>query len=1052
MHLGRMLLIAVVLTLVAASVAGNPIPVPSLLMPEEFIDADIGGSPDALRAIVDGCYPFTNLGHQSVKMLYPVAPASTNIGVWMDGSPVNWWWSTEAYPTILPEWPLLPMTEWNIQPVPDQFSITAHYEHDVVRRPGEFVFLYPMGTGKYLQTYAKQTTALVTVSLDGRYLPKGVFRDADSAPFRLAASEDDWRLSAEVTSEMFYPLLQDFILTFIDRWADPRSWFSQPPDMADGRDIYSSIEVNCLPPADDFVAPADGVAPATVRQVRWWGSYPGWHVQEAHPEVSAYPRPDYFLIRILDDGAAAGPGELRYEERIDAFTQTYYGAVVRELVAGESSFEYEHKFEYRTVLSRPFMCLPGERYWLSIVAGPVACEWAWGWATSPVPGGEPAWLAPCDTVAGPAPLPFTGVQTSGTRDAPLIYCTGTECGGDGPRRYSYEVDSASFPMMEFRAGTNDLDRSRYTSVLIPEGWQFAVEARPMGHYHGHKTPHGVVSDGPCRCLTQGSVRWWTEDPACTVEFFTFGYDHPWVSEDVSWELTTRREGPPPQYYTGREVWDAPVGTGFGPVHGPASDGRVDMAFVLASAVEPHPRRYRLIEGSMLTEDCDGCDRPAVTVPIRGSFWLYPVEVDPLVSNYAVRRLRFHSLELDPAYRGEGHGTYRLREGAVPLLQQMLLDGRVNEFQDLHFDSGLVAPQAPFPWIEIDVPQVAPADPLHIFSLHLVAVPWPAVWFSTEVGFTPSAGGQVSDGDLLNSVGRVVRSNGQLTARLGMMPVAPDIGLDAVSVAWTATWQPTPVTARPEIWFSSELDDLSETLGPLSQGDVLSDAGAIIRRNADLIAPFSPQPPIPDLGLDVVTRGPDGRLLFSTETAFFSEGLGAVVDDGDLLSEDGTIFRTTAQLMANFQPIDPIPLDAGLDAAYVWPHGEVWFSTETGFTDQRLGLIRDGDLLSDTGRVVYRNLELVGPFGPLEDLADFGLDAVHVLWPVVRADFDGDGDVDRDDLKHLAACSSGPAVPQENAGCVDADLDEDSDVDQSDFAEFQRCLSSEGQPADPRCQF
>jgi len=156
-------------------------------------------------------------------------------------------------------------------------------------------------------------------------------------------------------------------------------------------------------------------------------------------------------------------------------------------------------------------------------------------------------------------------------DAPLIHCTGTESGGAGPRRYAYDVDSGSYPMMEFLVGTNDLAISDYTNVLIPPNWHFAVEEMPMGHICGVKTPHGQDSPGPCRCLTSGRARWWTDEPVAAVEFFVFGYDHPWRSEDVGWTLETRRDGPPPVFHTFREHWDAPVGTGYGPVHGPTPE-------------------------------------------------------------------------------------------------------------------------------------------------------------------------------------------------------------------------------------------------------------------------------------------------------------------------------------------------------------------------------------------------------------------------------------------------------------------------------------------------
>jgi len=126
------------------------------------------------------------------------------------------------------------------------------------------------------------------------------------------------------------------------------------------------------------------------------------------------------------------------------------------------------------------------------------------------------------------------LSTWASADAPLIGCIGTESGGNG---------------------------------------RFAVEPVPMAHMHTTKTPHGRVSPGPCRCLTQGRVRWWANDPADAIEFFTFGFDHPWPSEDVDWILETRRENPPlpPELRTFRADWDAAVGWGYGPVHAPVPE-------------------------------------------------------------------------------------------------------------------------------------------------------------------------------------------------------------------------------------------------------------------------------------------------------------------------------------------------------------------------------------------------------------------------------------------------------------------------------------------------
>ena len=169
-----------------------------------------------------------------------------------------------------------------------------------------------------------------------------------------------------------------------------------------------------------------------------------------------------------------------------------------------------------------------------------------------------------------AVLGWVGVASLAKAEDPLIRCIGTESGGTGPRQYAYEVDAAGFPVIELRVGTCSLDPAEYTSVLMPEGWEFAVERVPGPHAHHTKTAHGEISLGPCYCLTNGSVHWWTEDPALAVESFTFGYDNPRRSEDVFWTLGVYSEEPP-NIDTFSEDWGSPVGMGTGLIHGPAPE-------------------------------------------------------------------------------------------------------------------------------------------------------------------------------------------------------------------------------------------------------------------------------------------------------------------------------------------------------------------------------------------------------------------------------------------------------------------------------------------------
>ncbi len=312
-------------------------------------------------------------------------------------------------------------------------------------------------------------------------------------------------------------------------------------------------------------------------------------------------------------------------------------------------------------------------------------------------------------------------------------------------------------------------------------------------------------------------------------------------------------------------------------------------------------------------------------------------------------------------------------------------------------------------------------------------------FSTEIGFTPGnpphVNTPVSDGDLLSAAGWIVRTNFELTQNLGIKPVWGPLGLDAAFM-----------TDDCEVWFSTEVNEFSETLGPLRHGDLLSEVGAIVRRNIDLIAPFQPMPPIPDLGLDAVHVFPNGLILFSTEEGFFSESQNLFVSDGDLLTATGVIALRNAQLLAQFNPIGPIAQDYGLDAVFFAPpranttaNREIWFSVEDGFLDQAHGVITDGDLLSNRGEVVVRNLDLVEEFAPLEDVNNFGLDALHVR-AVVPGDITSDKHIDLVDFATFATCYSGPNATQPPDGCpalefVASDTDADGDVDLQDYATF-----------------
>ncbi len=381
-----------------------------------------------------------------------------------------------------------------------------------------------------------------------------------------------------------------------------------------------------------------------------------------------------------------------------------------------------------------------------------------------------------------------------------------------------------------------------------------------------------------------------------------------------------------------------------------------------------PWRYQLVSGSYLLDDCPVCGRPSVQEPMRGTFTLRLLETNPLFSRFAVENIRFTAGAVR-TYTVTGSGTFQTG-GEVAIVQQMALqveidDGITKKRCDLKNSSP--APAGLWPMIGITLEQTN-GTILQTYTLRLSAAPLREIWFSTTNKFTAGSGepGTISAGDLLSSTGRVVKRASWFCGALSPMPPCPDLGLDAADIL-----------PGGEIAYSIEQNIFSERLGPLQHGDVVTSHGRILRRNSELLAAFDPAAPAADAGLDAVHVPDTGAILFSIESDIVSKALNTTLRRGDILSSSGQVVRTHRQLLSRFQP--PAALaDCGLDALYVWPGGEIWFSTEQGFQDQVLGPVLGGDILSDQGYIVYRNLDLLNVFAPLEDAAEFGLDVLYVI--------------------------------------------------------------------------
>jgi hypothetical protein len=390
-------------------------------------------------------------------------------------------------------------------------------------------------------------------------------------------------------------------------------------------------------------------------------------------------------------------------------------------------------------------------------------------------------------------------------------------------------------------------------------------------------------------------------------------------------------------------------------------------------------RCTLTDGSEMLDDCPVCDRVTRPEPLRGTFELRLAEAGLLFSRYAFENIQFTNVPIaDRTYKFTGRGIYQVG-GEVALQQSAWLelsvdDGTTNEL--CLFTNASSAVTRRWPMLQVSLVQSNGNDN-RTYHLLLNTAPMREIWFSTAqnlvAGIWQPPTNTVSQGSMVAAPARRVKLNQQLTAHLGIMPVVPDLGLKDFEIL-----------AGGEIAFSIETEAWSESLGQLIRaGDIVSSKGLVLRTNRDLLAAFAPDAPsAAGVGLAALKRVGTGETWFSVQTNFYSQSLRTRISSGDLLSDSGNIIRRNSQLTGRFGPVAP-GYDAGLKAVYVWPSGEIWFCTATGFDGAAATHYDAGDLLSEEGYVVFRNSELLSSFQPMSGTTTATVDGLFVVTDAVH---------------------------------------------------------------------
>jgi hypothetical protein len=239
-----------------------------------------------------------------------------------------------------------------------------------------------------------------------------------------------------------------------------------------------------------------------------------------------------------------------------------------------------------------------------------------------------------------------------------------------------------------------------------------------------------------------------------------------------------------------------------------------------------------------------------------------------------------------------------------------------------------------------------------------------VWFSSSTPMVSFKNGfkYLGPGSVLSTTGQVIATNQQLLAAFQpRFNIPADRGLDALAIAGTAT-DKTIVFSTNRTFYSNALHR------SISDGDLITNRGEVIATNQQLLAAFNPKGA--HFGLDAAfvesLDGPGGpEVLFSTTKSFYSNALAKWITPGDILSNQGQIIKTAAELLSAFSPKDPaaaIGID-GISVTAVDGNVTYWFSTNKDFYSNSLKrTISQADLLSSDGKIAMTQQELTRSFG------------------------------------------------------------------------------------------
>jgi hypothetical protein len=364
-------------------------------------------------------------------------------------------------------------------------------------------------------------------------------------------------------------------------------------------------------------------------------------------------------------------------------------------------------------------------------------------------------------------------------------------------------------------------------------------------------------------------------------------------------------------------------------------------------IEAAAIHYQLLYGSTLSYKIAG--KTVGSSLLTGSFELRSPDSTLTNLHYAIDQIQFASFVTNSI---SGAGSFDVTTGGIASAKLDIVISDVST-QSIPFTNLTFTPDRKWPMIALRLQQTNSVND-RVYTINIRAAPFHDIWISSAAAFRadalPPPNNQISSGDLLSVTGRIVKRRAELSGNI-------DNGLDAIA------FYPAGGVA-----FSCDGG------AGISDGNILLPDSTRIHYTDIFTNALATA--MPDPGIDGLQFTSNTSFYFSIKRDATYTGADKTISlrDADIWWTDLQTHQlvlacSREQLFAypDYQPwlADPT---VGIDAFYIWPSGEVWFSLRASWTAHTA-------IYSADGYGVFTDTFVFDAFKPS---IDPGLDALLVM--------------------------------------------------------------------------